>query len=162
MLWMKSSTENCILLLDLLGSNLVDLSVMDWRHKALIVLSAFSALTLLVEWQEGHPACKKTEWWGAGMVICLEWGADLHMGVCVCVCVSVCLLCTFTEIFMKSQICLKVVKDTWRNMMWLFFVNVQECWICWSVHWLTCCAVATSGAAIAACCPTASSSQKLT
>ena len=21
---------------------------------------------------------KKTEWWGAGMVICLEWGADLH------------------------------------------------------------------------------------
>jgi len=24
-------------------------------------------------------ACKKTEWWGAGMVICLERGADLHM-----------------------------------------------------------------------------------
>ena len=22
--------------------------------------------------QEGHPACKKLEWWGAGMVICLE------------------------------------------------------------------------------------------
>jgi len=32
---------------------------------------AFSALTLLVGRQEGHPACKKTEWWGAGMVICL-------------------------------------------------------------------------------------------
>ena len=42
-------------------------------------LLAFSALTLLVGWQEGHPACKKTEWWGAGMVICLERGADLHM-----------------------------------------------------------------------------------
>ena len=40
---------------------------------------AFSALTLLVGRQEGHPACKKTEWWGAGMVICLERGADLHM-----------------------------------------------------------------------------------
>ena len=40
---------------------------------------AFSALTLLVGWQEGHPACKKTEWWGAGMVICLERGAYLHM-----------------------------------------------------------------------------------
>ena len=39
---------------------------------------AFSALTLLVGRQEGHPACKKTEWWGAGVVICLEWGADLH------------------------------------------------------------------------------------
>jgi len=40
---------------------------------------AFSALTLLAGRQEGHPACKKTEWWGAGMVICLERGADLHM-----------------------------------------------------------------------------------
>ena len=39
---------------------------------------AFSALTLLVGRQEGHPACKK-EWWGAGVVICLERGADLHM-----------------------------------------------------------------------------------
>jgi len=36
-------------------------------------------LTLLVGRQEGHPACKKTEWWGAGVVICLEQGADLHM-----------------------------------------------------------------------------------
>ena len=38
---------------------------------------AFSALTLLVGRhgrQEGHPACKKTEWWGAGMVICLAYG----------------------------------------------------------------------------------------
>jgi len=40
---------------------------------------AFSALTLLVGRQEGHPACKKTEWWGADVVICLEQGADLHM-----------------------------------------------------------------------------------
>ena len=40
---------------------------------------AFSAMTLLVGRQEGHPACKKTEWWGAGVVICLELGADLHM-----------------------------------------------------------------------------------
>ena len=40
---------------------------------------AFSALTLLVGRQEGHPACKKTEWWGAGMVICLQRGADLHV-----------------------------------------------------------------------------------
>ena len=41
--------------------------------------NAFSALTLSVGRQEGHPACKKTEWWGAGMVICLERGADLYM-----------------------------------------------------------------------------------
>jgi len=34
---------------------------------------------LLVGRQEGHQACKKTEWWGAGVVICLERHADLHM-----------------------------------------------------------------------------------
>ena len=39
---------------------------------------AFSVLTLLVGRQEGHPACKK-QWWGAGVVVCLEQGADLHM-----------------------------------------------------------------------------------
>jgi len=43
------------------------------------VCCAFSALTLLVGRQEGHPVCKKTELWGAGMVICLERGGDLHM-----------------------------------------------------------------------------------
>ena len=68
-------------------------------------LNAFSALMLLVGWQEGHhththpfngplsgtaaqPTASthwrhilpvKTEWWGDGMVICLEQGADLHM-----------------------------------------------------------------------------------
>jgi len=37
-----------------------------------------SALTLLVGSRKGiRPV--KTEWWGAGMVICLERGADLHM-----------------------------------------------------------------------------------
>ena len=40
---------------------------------------AFSALTLSVGRQKGHPACKKTEWWGDGVVICLERCADLHM-----------------------------------------------------------------------------------
>ena len=28
---------------------------------------------------ERASACKKTEWWGAGMVICLERGSDLHI-----------------------------------------------------------------------------------
>jgi len=46
---------------------------------AVITFCVFSALTLLVGRQEGHPACKKTKWWGAGVVICLERGADLHM-----------------------------------------------------------------------------------
>jgi len=36
-------------------------------------------LTLSVGQQEEHLACKKTEWWDAGVVICLDQGADLHM-----------------------------------------------------------------------------------
>jgi len=43
------------------------------------VLRSDRLLTLLVGRQEGHPACKKTEWSGTGMVICLERDADLHM-----------------------------------------------------------------------------------
>jgi len=39
---------------------------------------AFSALTLLVGQQE-EIWTVKTEWWGAGVVICLERGAYLHM-----------------------------------------------------------------------------------
>jgi len=47
--------------------------------KLLWKLIAFSALTRLVGWQEGHLACK-TEWWATGMVFCQERGAnDLYM-----------------------------------------------------------------------------------
>ena len=48
------------------------------RRLRIQVMVAFSALTLLVGRQEGHPACKNWAM-GFGMVICLEWGADLHM-----------------------------------------------------------------------------------
>jgi len=46
-----------------------------------VITIAFSALTLLVGHQEGHLACKNlSDWWGAGVVICLEWGAnDLYI-----------------------------------------------------------------------------------
>jgi len=42
------------------------------------MLFAFSALTLLVGQQEGHPACKKLS---GGMLVwlCQGQGADLHM-----------------------------------------------------------------------------------
>ena len=36
----------------------------------LFVCATFSAL---------HPACRKLQWWGTCMVICLERDADLHM-----------------------------------------------------------------------------------
>ena len=61
-----------------LASFLLNISVVVFSFIISFVfwLHAFSALTLLVGRQEGHPACKN---WGAGMVICLERGADLHM-----------------------------------------------------------------------------------
>ena len=37
----------------------------------MVLFVAFSALTLLVGRQEGHPACKKTEWWDVGVVVCM-------------------------------------------------------------------------------------------
>jgi len=48
------------------------------RNASMYEHVAFSALTLLVGRQERHPACKKPEWWGAGVVVCLQRGADLH------------------------------------------------------------------------------------
>jgi len=89
---------------------------------------AFSAVTLLVGRQEGHTACKKTEWWGTGVVNCLERGADLHMAQlmplpltvscfskiqigfysatymlwpCVCVSVSVCVFLSQVGVLLK-------------------------------------------------------------
>jgi len=50
----------------------------EYIYNLLELLFAFSALTLLVGRQEGHLACKKTEWWGAGVVVCLERSADLN------------------------------------------------------------------------------------
>ena len=56
---------------------------MKQSDKIIIIVSA---LTLLVGWQEGHLACKKLSggvlaWLsgGAGVVVCLERDADLHM-----------------------------------------------------------------------------------
>ena len=49
-------------------------------------LSGFGALidlsfsvSMMFGRREGNPACKTAEWWGVGIVICLERGADLHM-----------------------------------------------------------------------------------
>jgi len=44
-----------------------------------LYISAFSALTLLVGCQEGHPAYKKLSGGVLEWFICLERGADLHM-----------------------------------------------------------------------------------
>ena len=56
-----------------------------------------SALTLLVGWHEGERPVK-TEWWCAGMVICLQQCADLHMAQLMPLPLTVCC-------FSKIQIC---------------------------------------------------------
>ena len=48
-------------------------------QRLVLQFSPFSALLLLVRQQEEHPVCKKTECWGAVVVVCLERGTDLHM-----------------------------------------------------------------------------------
>ena len=68
------------------------------NHHCYFITDAFSALMLLVGQQEGQPACKKLEWWGVGMVICLERGADLHMAQLMSLPLIVCC-------FSKIQIC---------------------------------------------------------
>jgi len=47
------------------------------RYWYIKIVIAFSALTLLVGWQEGHPACKNLN--GRCWHICSERGADLHV-----------------------------------------------------------------------------------
>jgi len=49
-----------------------------YKYVCIYVCLALTALTLLVGRQDWHPSCK-TEWWGAGVVICLERGADLRV-----------------------------------------------------------------------------------
>ena len=69
-------------------SAFVDNDIVLWRnsilayvfmasyHRECICLQCFDA----VGWATGRASgLVKTEWWGAGMVICLEQGADLHM-----------------------------------------------------------------------------------
>jgi len=53
--------------------NLTIYTVETWENPFIFIAAcySFSALTLLVGRQEGHPACKnfKTEWWDVGVVV---------------------------------------------------------------------------------------------
>ena len=69
---------------------------------------AFSFLTLLIGRQEGQPACKKTEWWGAaGVVICLERGADLHMAQLMPLPLTIC------------SVTFRLVLSFWSRLTWV-------------------------------------------
>ena len=48
-------------------------------YEKLLTMSHHSHSSRRLGGRKGIQPVKNTEWWGAGMVICLEWGADLHM-----------------------------------------------------------------------------------
>ena len=109
---------------------------------------AFSALTLLVGRQKGHPACKKTEWWGAGVVICLEWDADLHMVQLIPLPLTVSCLSKiqigFTFLVPDhlgspgkravKRVCVCVCYLAATVVTGLFTIRTKHCWT-HSVHW---------------------------
>ena len=87
--------------------------------------TAFSALTLLVGRQEGHLACKKTKWWGSGVVIRLERGADLPMA-------QLMPLPLTASFFCKIQI----VLPFWYWLTWVVPDKgpLNGCMYVWSTH----------------------------
>jgi len=88
---------------------------------------------LLVGRQEGHPACKKTEWCGAGVVICLERDADLHIAQLMPQLMPLPLTVSY---FSKIQIALTFLVPAYpgsprhRAVKWVY--------VCMCVCWLGC------------------------
>jgi len=74
----------------------------------LALYCAFSALMLLVGRQEGHPACKKTERWGAGVV-------SVWREVQTCICPSWCHCYSLSVASVKSRL----VLPFWYRLTWV-------------------------------------------
>jgi len=81
-------------------------------HKCLFQIGtlcvAFSALTLLVGRQEGHPACKKTEWW---VLAWLSVWSELH----TCIWPSWCHCHPLSLASVKSRL----VLPFWYRLTWV-------------------------------------------
>jgi len=75
-------------------------------------LFAFSALTLLVGWQEGYPACKK-QWWGCWCG-CLS-GAGCRLRVQTCIWPSWCYCHSLSVASVKSRL----VLPFWYRLIWV-------------------------------------------
>ena len=69
----------------------------------------FSASTLLVGWQERHPACKKTGWWGVGVVICLDFKVQTCTWPSWCHCYSLSL----------ASVKSRLVLPFWCRLTWV-------------------------------------------
>jgi len=81
----------------------------------IVVYTAFSASTLLVGRQEGHPACKKLRW-GAGMVICPCGGADLHMAQLMPLPLTIC-CCSKSRLVLPVWFCFwcRLTQVSWKK-----------------------------------------------
>ena len=115
---------------------------------SLLTLVAFSALTLLVGRQEDRKGIWPVKKQSAGVVVCLEWGPDLHMaqlmplplivscfsasvggwvGVCVCVLLTLALL-------LDSSVAVLTAFELWSHsyVIELLFAISYCCSVCFS------------------------------
>jgi len=72
---------------------------------------------LLVGWQEGHSASKKTECWGAGMAICLVRGAGLNIAQLMPVQLTI-FCCSKSRLVLPEWFCFSIAglpSLSWRN-----------------------------------------------
>ena len=83
----------------------------------------------------------KTEWWGAGMVMCLRWGADLHVAQLMPLPLTVSTTTTHTTVLWLSGFCpglpwwagSKNVKPkpiwfSWKKRQWVA-ICVNQVWL---------------------------------
>jgi len=73
---------------------------------------AHSALTLLVGWQEGHPACKNFAQNPLAKIVGVEW----------CVCVCVCVFVIYNQVF-QSYSRLGIFLVTKTELLWIVGVE---------------------------------------
>ena len=65
--WLILSFQHCLWDVSY-GYSYITYSVLHVHYRCPLFMCS-SVLMLLVGWHEWHPPCKKTEWWGAGMVM---------------------------------------------------------------------------------------------
>ena len=80
-LWVGTWHKAAILSTLLLHASIWHVGLAQTLNKVCMCLSTFLSSVLWRCWLGGRKGIRpvKTEWWGAGMVICLERGADMHM-----------------------------------------------------------------------------------
>jgi len=126
----------------------------DWaagRASNLMALSIQICLLLLLLLLLLLFYCKKTEWWSAGMVICLKWSSDLHMAQLMLLPLTV---CCFSEIHIGfiflvlahsgstgkrsvKRVCVCVFgQKSQVTVFWLWTAALMMVWCRWCSVWV--------------------------